>query len=60
MKYTVEMYYGLNVSVEVEADTQEEAISKAQDMVEEDKSDYADVQDLEFEEVTFVSDDDDK
>lgn len=56
MKYTVEMCYGLNVSVEVEADTQVEAVAKAKSMVEEDKDEYANVQDLEFESVTYVSD----
>ena len=56
-KYTVEMCYGLNVSVEVEAETREEAIKVAQQMVDEDKSGFADIYDLEFEDVTYVSGD---
>ena len=56
-KYTVEMCYGLNVSVEVEAKTREEAIKVAQQMVDEDKSGFADIYDLEFEDVTYVSGD---
>ena len=48
------MCYGLNVSVEgIEAETYEEAVAKAQEMVEEYKTEYADISDLEFEAVTY-------
>lgn len=55
-KWTVEMCYGLNVSVEgVEAETREEAEEKAKRMVDANPSEYADVNDLEFEMTTYVS-----
>lgn len=56
-KWTIEMCYGLNVSVEgIEAETYEEAVAKAQEMVEKDKTEYADISDLEFEAVTYFED----
>ena len=54
-KWSIDMCYGLNVSVEgVEAETYEEAITKAREMVEDDKEEYADMSDLEFEAVIYI------
>lgn len=54
-KYNIDMLYSINVSVEVEADSQEEAIEKAKSMVEEDKYSYIDLNEVSFDYVTFVS-----
>lgn len=57
-KWTIEMCYGLNVSVEgVEAETREEAEKIARQMVDENIEEYADMNGLEFEMTTYVSED---
>lgn len=57
-KFTVEMCYGIGVSIEgIEAETQEEAIEKAKQLMEEDPGEYADLRELEFDSVNFVCED---
>lgn len=58
-KYTIEMYYGTNITVTVdEAKSTDEAVEKAKKVVKEQvhilDSRNVDVEDLMFEEVTFV------
>lgn len=62
MKYSVEMSYGLGVTVEnIEANSREEAVEKAKKMVDEEVSIIdgmnIDIGDLEFDQVTYVSED---
>ncbi len=55
-KWTIEMCYGLNICVEgVEANSLEEAIKKAREMVEDDKGEYVDLSELEYECTTYTS-----
>lgn len=59
-KWDIEMAYGVNVSVEVEADTREEALHEAKQEVEKrveliNEGKEIEVGDLEFSEITFVS-----
>ena len=56
-QWTVEMSYGMNIGVSVEADTREEAIEKAKQNVENRPSLYADLSGLEFEQVTYAEKD---
>lgn len=58
-KYDVEMVYGVGVSLKVDADTEEDAIKKAKQIVEDEVSviDGIDVDtgDMEFEQVTYIN-----
>ncbi|HLO11089.1 MAG TPA: hypothetical protein VK190_02410 [Pseudoneobacillus sp.] len=59
MKYTVEMSYGIGFTVtDIEANSQDEAIEKAKEIVEEEitvvDGRNVDSSDLEFEDVNFV------
>lgn len=53
--WNVDMIYATSVCVEVEATTYDEAVERAKDMVDEYKSDYFDLSDVEFEELVYVS-----
>ncbi len=58
-KWTVEMCYGVGVSIEgVEAETQEEAIEEAKRLMEEDPEEFVDMRELEFESLNFVCEED--
>lgn len=55
-KWTVEMCYGVGVSIEgIEADTQEEAIEKAKALVEDDPGNYIDLAEAEFESLNYIT-----
>lgn len=57
-KWTVEMSYWTNVTVEgISAKTEEEAIQKAKELMDKNPYEYADVDDLQFDEVNFVTED---
>ncbi len=50
------MCYGLNICVEgVEANSLEEAIKKAREMVEDNRDEYVDLSELEYESTTYTS-----
>lgn len=58
-KYTLEMNYGLNITLNVEADTQEEAIEKAKEVIGNGvdiTEDYRieDVSELFFQDVNYI------
>lgn len=53
--WNVDMVYATNVCVEVDATTYDEAVERAKGMVEEYKSDYFDLNDVEFEELLYAS-----
>ena len=65
-EFIIEMNYGLNVNVSVEADTQEEAVEKAKLLVENyvtvmdsrcvNRRESVHPSELFFEDVTFISD----
>jgi hypothetical protein len=59
-KYTLEMNYGLNITLNVEADSQEEAIEKAKEVIGNGvdiTEDYRikDVSELFFQDVNYIS-----
>lgn len=54
-KFTVEMSYIVGVSLEdIEAETREEAIKKAKEIVKEKPHWYMDVGEAEFEQANYV------
>lgn len=53
--WNVTMLYYTSAHVEVEASGYDEAVERAKELVDEFKSDYLDIDDLEFEEVTYAS-----
>lgn len=56
-KWTVEMSYRVGVSIEnIEARTQQEAIKKAKEMVDDEPHWY--MENVEFEQVNFVEEED--
>ena len=58
-KWTVEMCYAVGVSIEgVEAETQEEAIERAKEFMEEDPLEFVDVDELKFKSLNFVCEED--
>lgn len=57
-KWTVEMCYAVGVTVDdIEAETQEEAVNKAKELMEECPEEFVDVDELQFESVNFVGED---
>ena len=53
-KYIVEMAYGVNVSVVVDAENDTDAISNAVKLVENNKSEYIDLDEVGFIDPTYV------
>ena len=53
-KYIVEMAYGVNVSVVVDAENDTDAISNAVKLVENNKSEYIDLDEVDFIDPTYV------